>query len=103
MCDHGYKFLEARPGSNYRQLFIKGRKIRAIIIYSQTVGEDARTPEEVARDYEIPLEAVQEAIHYCLNHKDVVHADYEREEEGIRRRGLDKPPFAPPDYRAEGS
>ena len=61
--EHQYKFLEARPCSNYRQLFIKGRKIRAEVIYRETVGEEPQTLEEVARDYNIPLEAVQEAIH----------------------------------------
>src|SRR3989442_1479657 len=45
-----YRFLEPRPCSNYRQLFIKGRRIRAEVLYRQTVGEDPRTPEQVADD-----------------------------------------------------
>ena len=28
-----YQHLEPRPGSNYRQLFLKGRRIRAAVVY----------------------------------------------------------------------
>ena len=87
--------------SNYRQLFIKGRKIRACIIYGLTVGEDSRTPEEVARDYEIPLEAVQEAIHYTLHHDDVVRADSEREKQSLRELWQRQPPIVPHDFQGE--
>ena len=95
--ENGYQHLETRTGSNYRQLFVKGRKIRAVVIASQTAGEEARTPEEVARDFNIPLQAVLEAIDYCHRHADVVRQDAEREETNIRRLGLDQPPLAPAD------
>jgi len=99
--DQEYHFLEARPGSNYRQLFIKGRKLRACIIYGLTVGEEARTPEEVARDYKIPLESVQEAIHYTLHHGDVVRADSEMEKQALRELWKRQPPTLPPDFQGE--
>jgi uncharacterized protein (DUF433 family) len=54
-----YKHLERRPESNYRQLFIKGRRIRAEVLYRQTVGLEPRTPEQVAEDYELPLDLKQ--------------------------------------------
>src|SRR5262245_34270981 len=96
-----YRFLEPRPCSNYRQLFIKGRRIRAEIIYRQTVGEDPRTPEQVAEDYEIPLEAVQEAIDYCLYNEPMLREERDRELAEIRARGLDKPPLVPPWYKPD--
>ena len=63
-----YQHLEARPGSNYRQLFLKGRRIRAAVVDEEIHGPDPRTPEEFARDFQVPLEAVhwlcrQEEIH----------------------------------------
>jgi uncharacterized protein (DUF433 family) len=63
-----YQYLEPHIGSSYKQLFIKGTKLRADIIYSaayQRGDEDDRTPEQVADDYGIPVEAVYEAIRYC--------------------------------------
>ena len=33
-----YQHLEPRPGSNYRQLFLKGRRIRAAVVYEAFHG-----------------------------------------------------------------
>ena len=60
-----YQYLKSKPGSNYSQLFVNGR-IRAEILYRETVGPEPLTPEEVASAYGLPLEAVQQAIAYCL-------------------------------------
>jgi len=99
--NNGYLHLEPRPGSNYRQLFIKGRKIRAEVIYRETVGEEPRTPEEVAQDFEIPLEAVREAIHYCKHNEPLLRQERDRDWKTTRDMGLDKPPFVPPGYQPE--
>jgi uncharacterized protein (DUF433 family) len=102
MCETcPYKHLERRPGSNYKQLFIKDRKIRAEVIYRQTVGIEPRTPEEVARDYDLPLEAVLEAIDYCIHNESLLRQERDRQLAWIREQGLDKPPFVPPDYKPE--
>src|ERR1019366_10793466 len=55
-----YQNLEPRPGSNYRQFFLKGRRIRAAVVDESIHGPDPRTPEEFARDFQVPLEAVLE-------------------------------------------
>jgi uncharacterized protein (DUF433 family) len=96
-----YQFLERRPDSNYKQLFVKGRKIRAEVLYRQTVGLEPRTPEEVANGYNLPLEAVLEAIHYCINNEPLLRQERDQELAWIRARGLDKPPLVPPDYKPE--
>jgi hypothetical protein len=41
-----YQHLEPRPGSNYRTLFLKGRRIRAAVVYEAVYGPDPFTPEE---------------------------------------------------------
>ena len=90
-----YQYLEARPGSNYRQLFLKGRRIRAVVMYNAVHGPEPRTPEEVARDFEVPLEAVREAVEYVERNPAIIQADREREEASLRARGLlDGPPPA---------
>jgi hypothetical protein len=57
-----YKFLEPRPASNYRQLFLRGRNLRAEVLYRATIGPEPRTPAEVAHDYGVPLEAVKAVL-----------------------------------------
>lgn len=89
-----YQHLEARPGSNYRQLFIKGRRIRADLVYQDIHGPDAYTPETWAEDYQVPLEAVYEALDYVERNQSIIQADREREAAGLRARGLLDGPLA---------
>ena len=96
-----YRFLESRPRSSYRQLFVKGRRIRAEVLYRETVGIDPRTPEQVAEDFEVPLEAVLESIDYCIHNEALLRQEREEDLEEERALGLDKPPLVPPDYRPE--
>ena len=88
-----YQYLEPRPRSHYRQLWVKDRHIRAEVLYRFTVGAEPRTPEEVARDYDVPVEAVQEAIDYARRHQEVLEAERAREASRMQQLGLDQPPF----------
>jgi uncharacterized protein (DUF433 family) len=92
-----YQYLEPHPGSNYRQLWVKGRHIRAEVLYRLTVGTEPRTPEEVAQDYDLPVEAIQEAIDYAVRSQELLEAERACEESRMRQLGLDKPPFVPAD------
>src|SRR5712692_8667167 len=96
-----YKYLGPWRGSRYRQCFYKDRKIRAETLYRETVGIDPLTPEEVAEDYDVPVEAVYEAIHYCTHNEDLLRKEREEEAEDIRKHGWDKPPYVPQDYKPE--
>jgi hypothetical protein len=98
---NGYEYLEPRHRSNYRQLFYKGLNLRAEVLYRQTVGLEPRTPEEVAKDYNVPVEAVLEAIDYCKNNEPLLRRERDQTLAKIRQRGLDKPPYAPPGYASD--
>jgi hypothetical protein len=87
-----YQYLDHWPGSHYRQLFYKQRKIRAETLYRATVGPEPRTPEEVAEDYDIPVDAVHEAIHYCTNNADLLQRELQDDLADMHARGMDKPP-----------
>jgi hypothetical protein len=77
---YSYKYLRDDPWSGTKLLFLLDpRKFRADFIYGQSVGEDARTPEQLAADYELPLEAINEAIDYCTRNMDLVLAERARE------------------------
>src|SRR3954453_5216862 len=85
-----YQHLEARPGSNYRQLFLKGRRIRAAVVDETVHGPDPRTPEEFAQDYQVPLDAVREALDYVARNRSLIEQERDREAGDIRARGLDR-------------
>jgi uncharacterized protein (DUF433 family) len=86
-----YQHLEPRPGSSYRQLFLKGRRIRAAVVFEAIHGPDPYTPEEFAREYGVPLEGVREALKYVATNLSLIEAEREREAADVRARGLDRP------------
>jgi hypothetical protein len=88
-----YKHLKPKRGSRYQQLFC-GR-IRAEVLYRETVGPEPLTPDEVAREYNVPLGAVLEAIEYCTKNKELLDAERAREDAAIKSAGRDKWPYAP--------
>ena len=88
-----YKYLKPKPGLNYRQLFVNGR-IRAEVLYRETVGLEPLAPEEVARQYGLPVEAVVEAIDYCLHNQELLDADRAREAARMKTAGRDQWPYA---------
>ena len=76
-----FTYLGARPSSAYRQLFIKGTRIQAEIIYRAHISvEEPRTADQLATDYNLPLEAVREAIEYGRSAPPEIEADMAREE-----------------------
>ncbi len=49
------------------------------------------TPEEFARDYGVPLEAVRDALDYVANNLPLIESERDREAADVRARGLDRP------------
>lgn len=88
-----YRYLSPKPKSLYRQLFIKDRWIAARTLYGQSVGEEARTPEEIAADYDLPLEAVLEAIAYCKSNPPEIQQDWPREKALLEASGMNDPHY----------
>jgi uncharacterized protein (DUF433 family) len=86
-----YQHLEPRPGSNYRQLFLKGRRIRAAVVEEAIHGPDPFTPEEFAREYQVPIEAVVEALDYVSRNRSLIEQERDREAARLRARGLNGP------------
>ena len=86
-------YLDRKPGSAYRQLFVKGRNIAALTLYSMSLDgeEPGMTPEEIAADYDLPVEAVREAIAYCASDPPAIRQDWEMDEALARATGRDDP------------
>ena len=93
-----WKHLAPNPKSAYKQLFLKGRRIRAGDLYGMFMSaEEPMTPQEIAADYGLPLEAVQEAIAYCQSDPPEIKEDFEREERIMAATGMNDP-----DYKSGG-
>jgi uncharacterized protein (DUF433 family) len=89
-----WKYLEPNPKSAYKQLFIKGTRIRARVLYGQYMSEEEpRTPEQLAADYGLPVEAVREAIAYCRSNPPEIEDDLRREEALMQATGMNDPGY----------
>ena len=90
-----YIHLAPREGSGYQQYFVKGRNLRVETLFRATVGPEPMTPDEVAQDYDVPVETVREAIHYCLRNASLLQREREEDFAESQTRGLvDSPPLA---------
>jgi uncharacterized protein (DUF433 family) len=89
-----YKYLARKPKSVYKQLFVKDRWISARTLYGMYVNEETpMTPEEIAEDYNLPLEAVLEAIAYCKSNPPEIAQDHAREEAVMDATGMNNPDY----------
>ena len=89
-----WKYLAPNPKSAYEQLFIRGRRIRARTLYGMYMSTEApMTPEEIAREYDLPVDAVKEAITYCQSDPPEIKEDFEREERIMEATGMNEPDY----------
>jgi len=82
-----WKFLEPREESWRKQLYMKGRKLPASSVwYSMLVNN--MTPEESADDWDLHIEAVYEAIRYCVIHRELLKQEAEIDRNACIRHGI---------------
>ena len=94
----GWQYLAPNANCCYKQLFVKGTRIRARVLYGMFVSADEpMTLEEIASDFNVPLDAVKEAIAYCQSNPPEIAEDFQREERLMQASGMNDP-----DYKAGG-
>lgn len=86
-----WKYLEERPDSWRKQLYIKGRKLTAFGLWSDMMV-NGDTPEEAADHWDVPLEAVIEAIKYCEIHQELIANEADAERRHLEERGISLDP-----------
>jgi uncharacterized protein (DUF433 family) len=80
-----WSYLVARPHPWRRQLFVKGRKLRASTVWID-MQANGMSPEEAAANWELPSEAIEEICRYCESHRALLEMEAEEE----RRRLLEE-------------
>src|SRR5687768_4544506 len=84
-----YRHLARKPGSSCKQLFIEGRRISARTLYGMYMSaEEPRTVEEIASDFQLPVEAVREAIEWCASDPPELRRDIARDEAIMKATGM---------------
>jgi uncharacterized protein (DUF433 family) len=87
-----WRYLERRPGSSYQQMCIKGKRIWAWTVYCEFMNEtEPRTPQQLAADFDVPLEAVREAIDYCQTNPPELREDHRKDDVRAEAIGMNNP------------
>lgn len=85
-----YLFLTDRPDKTSTELFIKETGIRASTIWHDRYISRI-PPDEIAKDREISVEAVYEALDYCLESWESICRERDLEREQLQRQGFFQP------------
>lgn len=91
LANDRWMWLIEQPHSWRRQLWIKGRRMTAVQLVGHMQGSDW-TPEETARQFRLPVDAVLEAQRYVGANADLVEAEAIEEERIARRMATAHPP-----------
>jgi uncharacterized protein (DUF433 family) len=87
-----WKYLKRRPGASYQQLCVKGKHIWAWTLYCEFMNEkEPRTPQQLAEDFDVPLEAVREAIAYCQSDPPELREDHRKDDVLAEAIGMNDP------------
>ena len=94
-----WQYLAPNPKSSYKQLFVRGTRT-ARTLYGWHAGPEAATPEFIAEQFNLPVEAVLESIAYCESNPPELLNDYAREQAMIDARAASPDGRLSPEERA---
>ncbi|MDJ0731144.1 MAG: hypothetical protein QNJ33_14250 [Crocosphaera sp.] len=82
-----WQYLEARPNSWRKQLYIKGTRIKASVIYSDMIVNEM-TEADALYNWDLSLEAIHEIIEYCQTHQKLLQAEAVEERRRLEAKGV---------------
>ncbi|AFY34347.1 hypothetical protein [Calothrix sp. PCC 7507] len=82
-----WQYLVLRPHPWRRQLYIKGRKLLASTVW-QDMTSNQMSPEQAAENWDLPLSAIYEALHYCESHQGLLKLEADEERHRLEAKGV---------------
>ncbi len=82
-----WQYLEVRPNSWRKQLYIKGRKLRARTVWSDMLV-NGDSPSDAADNWELPIQAIFEVIDYCESNQALLEQEAEMERQYLEEKGV---------------
>ena len=82
-----WKYLSPRSKSSKQQLFFKGKRLSAANVWLDMLANN-QTIEEAADNWDLPVEAVQEAVRYCEQNSELLTQEAETEKQSLETSGI---------------
>jgi hypothetical protein len=79
--------LVARLHPWRRQLYIKGRKLLASIVWQDSITNQM-SAEQAAENWDLPLAAIHEIIDYCENNQELLKLESDQERYRLAAKGV---------------
>lgn len=83
----GYKYLVQRADKRTQELFIRGTGVRASTIWHDRYIS-RMTPQRIACNRNLPMEAILEALAYCQDHWETICAEKDEERVWLEQQGF---------------
>jgi uncharacterized protein (DUF433 family) len=91
-----YQYLTARPETGRSQLYLKGRTMTVgQLVYKMRAN--AMDAEAAAKDMDLPLAQVKEALAYYETHRDLIESEAAEERRYLEEAGVKLEPEAVPE------
>jgi hypothetical protein len=87
-----WQFLVARPHPWRKQLYVKGRKLLASIVWHDMLTNNM-TSEAAAENWDLPLLAIQEITQYCQTHQELLTLEAAEERCRLQEQGTSLEPI----------
>jgi hypothetical protein len=81
-----WRYLVARAHPWRKQLYIKGTKILASVVWQDAISNQL-SPAQMAENWDLPLESIAEIMEYCQVNRSLI--ELEAKEERYRIEGVD--------------
>ena len=81
-----YHYLVARDHAWRHQLYLKGRNLTVGQLVSN-MRADHLLPEQAAERYDLPVEAIAEALAYYHSHRELIDAEADAEKHYLQEKG----------------
>ena len=91
-----YRHLEKRPDKGSQELYLRGAGVRASTLWHDRYVSRL-SPDHIAKDREIPVDAVYEALAYCQENWEEICQEKDRERQRLEQQGFfeERPPQRP--------
>lgn len=86
-----WQYLVARAHPWRQQLYIKGRKLLASIVWQDMVANQMSL-EQAAENWDLPLSAIDEVVRYCESHQDLLKLEADEERYRLETIGVSLEP-----------
>ena len=86
-----WKWLTGRAHAWRRQKYLKGRKLAAAVVWRSMLANELSV-EEAAEDWDLPADAVREAVAWCEANQELIAAEAAEDRRAARESGVQVEP-----------